>query len=107
MSRSAKYRVDSGMEKNLIKRAVAMAMQASDDWALEILYRGKDGALTKRAVSPIRFQGQDRFLGLCLCREEPRWFLFDQIEDAMLVHTSDLLMPVEIVEIEPARTCDE
>ncbi len=91
------------IEPKKIKRAVSFVMQASDDFALRITYRAKDGSLTRRYVSPVRFQGQDQFMALCLCREQPRCFRFDKVEDAVMVHSSDILMPVEIEVLEPAK----
>ncbi len=65
----------------LVKRAVAISMHAPDDFALQIVYTGKDGVRTRRIVSPIRLLNEDRFEALCLCREEPRSFFFDQCDD--------------------------
>jgi predicted DNA-binding transcriptional regulator YafY len=88
------------IDQAYIKRAVSMAMQAQDDWVLSIVYTTKDKTRTRRIVSPIRFIGQDKFEALCLCREEPRHFIFAQCEDVHLVHASEVLMPVEIEVIE-------
>jgi predicted DNA-binding transcriptional regulator YafY len=88
------------IDQAYIKRAVSMAMQAQDDWVLSIVYTTKDKTRTRRIVSPIRFIGQDKFEALCLCREEPRHFIFAQCEDVHLVHASEVLMPVEIEVLE-------
>lgn len=88
------------IDQAYIKRAVSMAMQAQDDWVLSIVYTTRDGTRTRRIVSPIRFIGQDKFEALCLCREEPRHFIFVQCEDVHLVHASEVLMPVEIEVLE-------
>ena len=62
-----------------------------------VTYRDENGIVTRRPVSPIRFRHQGRqFMGYCLCREEPRWFDIDRIQDAVMVLASQLLMPVEI-----------
>ena len=84
------------IEVALVKRAVAMTMHSPDDFVLQIVYTDKDGSRTRRIVSPIRFVGQDRFEALCLCREEPRHFFFDRCQDVLLVHASEVLMPVKI-----------
>lgn len=83
-----------------VKRAVSFAMRAQDDFVLQIVYQDKEGNRTRRMVSPIRFIGQDRFEALCLCREEPRHFFFDRCQDVLLVHASEVLMPVEIQVLE-------
>lgn len=92
------------IDQALVKRAVSMAMQAQDDFVLSLVYTGKDGARTRRIVSPIRFIDQDRFQALCLCREEPRHFLFEKCDEVQLVHASEVLMPVEIEVLEPIES---
>ena len=94
------------IDQAYIKRAVSMAMQAQDDWVLSIVYTTRDGTKTRRIVSPIRFIGQDKFEALCLCREEPRHFIFAQCEDVQLVHASEVLMPVEIEVLEGVVSVD-
>jgi predicted DNA-binding transcriptional regulator YafY len=49
---------------------------------------------THRVVSPIRFLGRDRFLGLCLSREEPRQFYLDRCQNVRLAMAANFLMPV-------------
>ena len=44
--------------------------------------------------SPIRFLGKDRFLALCLSREEPRQFYLDRCQNVRLARAADFLMPV-------------
>lgn len=84
------------------KAVVAMAMRDSDVWCVSMRYRNSEGVLTQRMVSPIRFldDAGDRFLALCLCREEPRHFVTERCSALELVHSSDVLMPVPIVEIQ-------
>lgn len=82
-------------------------MRASDDFAVQIKYRDKKGTLTRRTVSPIKFVSQDQFSALCLCRENVRNFYFDKIEDAQLVHCSEVLMPVEIEVLEESRSSED
>lgn len=76
--------------RNLIRRA----MQQCDDLVVEFDYRDSKGAATHRVVSPIRFLGNDRFLALCLCREEPRQFYVDRCDRLRLAKAADFLMPV-------------
>lgn len=86
------------MDQKLIKQA----MLNHDDYVLELKYRDRKNRLTTRVVSPIRFVGEDRFLALCLCREEPRVFCIDYCEDMQLRPAWNYLMPVEMVEPEIA-----
>ena len=67
-----------------------------DQWVVVFRYRDSRGNLTNRVVSPIRFLGEDRFLGLCLSREEPRQFYLERCEDLQLKPASDYVMPVAI-----------
>lgn len=84
----------------LIRRAVSLAMQCQDDFVLELTYTDKRGAKTRRTVSPVRFVDQHQFAALCLCREEPRCFYFARCSDVLLVHASEVVMPVEIETLE-------
>ncbi len=76
--------------------AIHQAMLHSDDWVVEFTYRDAKGNRTRRTVSPIRFLPNGRFLGLCLCREEPRQFYLDRCEDITISKANDCLMPVPI-----------
>lgn len=77
-------------------RMVRLAMADPDRFVLQIDYADHRGNRTRRAVSPIRFVGGDRFLGLCLCREEPRQFYLSRCEAFRLVSASSVQMPVPI-----------
>ncbi len=83
------------MNKNLIR----IAMNQHDDYVLEIQYRDRKKKLTSRVISPIRFVGKDRFLALCLCREEPRMFCLDFCENVQLKPAWDYVMPVAMEEL--------
>ena len=74
--------------------AIRKAMIAYDDFVVEMKYRDRKGKLTTRVVSPIRFVGKDRFLALCLCREEPRMFCMDFCEEVRLQPAWNYVMPV-------------
>ncbi len=80
-------------------RLICQAMSSPDDWVIELSYTDTDGAATRRMVSPIRFLDEERFLGLCLCREEPRQFALERCADIRLEESSNVLMPVPIEEI--------
>jgi predicted DNA-binding transcriptional regulator YafY len=69
-------------------------MHQSDDFVVEIDYCDAKGARTHRVVSPIRFLGPDRFLALCLSREEPRQFNLERCQNVRLGLAADVLMPV-------------
>ena len=70
------------------------AMQHQDDLVLSLVYVDSRGRKTTRVVSPIRFLSSDRFLGLCLCRCEPRQFHIDRCSNFELKRAADFVMPV-------------
>ncbi len=74
---------------------IRRVMQQIDDLVLVIDYRGKDGTVTRRVVSPIRFVAEDRFLALCLSREEPRQFYLDRCSNVRVDLANNYVMPVE------------
>jgi len=80
-----------------ISALISRVMQQSDDLVLVLEYSGKDGSVTRRVVSPIRFVGQDRFLGLCLSREEPRQFYLSQCRNVRVDLAANYTMPVELL----------
>ena len=79
-----------------MRKIINKSMQCYDDWVVEFTYQDSKGNQSKRVVSPIRFMGGDRFLGLCLSREEPRQFRLDRCDDVKLKPAWDYVMPVEI-----------
>jgi hypothetical protein len=85
---------------NQQSKAIRKAMVQHDDFVVEMKYRDRKGKLTTRVVSPIRFMGKDRFLALCLCREEPRMFCMDYCEDVRLQPAWNYVMPVDMSELE-------
>jgi len=72
-------------------------MHQSDDLVVTFDYTDAKGVTTHRVVSPIRFLGRDRFLGLCLSREEPRQFYVERCQNVQLAQAADFLMPVAMV----------
>jgi predicted DNA-binding transcriptional regulator YafY len=84
----------TGSRTALLMRRV---MQQSDDLVLVIDYRGKDGSVTRRVVSPIRFVAEDRILALCLSREEPRQFYLDRCSNVRVDLANNYVMPVELL----------
>jgi len=72
-------------------------MHQPDHLVLQFDYTDSQGAETRRTVSPIRFLTQDRFLALCLCREEPRQFYVSRCCNARLESASNVLMPVPML----------
>lgn len=54
------------------------------------------GVNTRPVVSPIRFLGKDRFLALCLSREEPRQFYLWRCHTVRLAPAAEFLMPVSL-----------
>ena len=81
-----------------MKSVLRRAMQDSDNYVIEMDYADAKGNRTHRVVSPIRFVGNYRFLGLCLCREEPRQFQLERCENIRLLPASEVLMPMPIEE---------
>lgn len=76
--------------RNLIQES----MVNHDDWVVEFQYRDAKGNQTRRVVSPIRFLEGNRFLGLCLSREEPRQFRIERCDALQLMPAWDYVMPV-------------
>lgn len=79
-------------------KVIQKAMVQHDDFVVEMKYRDRKGKVTTRIVSPIRFMGRDRFLALCLCREEPRMFCMDYCEEIKLQPAWNYVMPVAMPE---------
>lgn len=75
---------------SLIRRALLQ----QDDLVVVFQYVDSQGKKSQRVVSPIRFLGNDRFLGLCLTREEPRQFYLDRCLNVKLDLASNYTMPV-------------
>ena len=73
---------------------LSRAMQASDDFVVSLEYLDSKGKTTKRIVSPIRYLPGGRFLGLCLCREEPRQFYLNRCRNIQLRRAEEFVMPV-------------
>ena len=84
-----------------MKAVLAKAMQAADDYVVSLDYFDSKGVLTRRIVSPIRFLPGNRFLALCLCREEPRQFYLNRCHNIKLCRASDFVMPVPVFEVQP------
>lgn len=79
-----------------LPRLLRLAMHDSDRFVIELDYADAAGKRTRRVVSPIRFLGRDRFLGLCLCREEPRQFYTSRCTSARLIPAEQVQMPMPI-----------
>ena len=77
-----------------MRQLISRAMHQSDDLVVEFDYCDAKGAKTHRVVSPIRLLGRDRFLALCLSREEPRQFYLERCQNVRLAPAADFLMPV-------------
>jgi predicted DNA-binding transcriptional regulator YafY len=90
-----------------MKAILRRAMMDSDTFVVEMTYLDSKGNRTRRIVSPIRFVGRDRFLALCLCREEPRQFYLSRCDDVRLIPAAEVIMPMplEPVPAAPAAAC--
>ncbi|MFO1064824.1 MAG: hypothetical protein U0892_13245 [Pirellulales bacterium] len=73
---------------------LSRAMQAPDNFVIAMEYIDSKGEVTRRIVSPIRFLAGGRFLGLCLCREEPRQFYLNRCRNVQLKRAEEFVMPV-------------
>ena len=80
-----------------MKNLISQAMQDPDNLVIELQYTDRKKQQTRRVVSPIRFLSPDRFIALCLCREEPRVFSLCDCQNVSLKPAWDYLMPVEMV----------
>ena len=80
-----------------MRQLIYRAIRQSDDLVVTFDYCDAKGVTTRRVVSPIRFLGQDRFLALCLSREEPRQFYLARCQNVRLERAADFLMPVALV----------
>ena len=88
-------RTDRGVTDR-VAGLVSRVMQQTDDLVIVLEYSGKDGSVTRRVLSPIRFVGADRFLALCLSREEPRQFYLSQCRNVRVDLAANYTMPVEL-----------
>ena len=77
-----------------MRQLIYRAMHQPDDLVIEFDYCDSKGVGTHRVVSPIRFLGGDRFLALCLSREEPRQFHLGRCRNARVEQAANYLMPV-------------
>lgn len=77
-------------------RLLLKAMSHSDRFVVALDYTDSKGERTHRVVSPIRFLKEDRFLALCLCREEPRQFHLQRCSNLSLQPAEDVLMPMPV-----------
>ena len=79
-----------------MKYLLTKAMRQSDELVVEMEYLDSKGKRTVRVVSPIRFLPNGRFLGLCLCRCEPRQFQLSRCSEVQVKSAHDYVMPVPI-----------
>jgi predicted DNA-binding transcriptional regulator YafY len=77
-----------------MRQLIFRAMHQVDDLVVVFEYCDSKGVTTRRVVSPIRFLGSDRFLGLCLSREEPRQFHLSRCGNLRLDRAESYVMPV-------------
>ncbi len=77
-----------------MRQLIFRAMHQVDDLVVVFEYCDSKGVTTRRVVSPIRFLGSDRFLGLCLSREEPRQFHLSRCANLQLDRATSYVMPV-------------
>ena len=83
-----------------MRKELRHAMLDSETFVVELIYRDSKGDRTRRFVSPIRFVGENRFLALCLCREEPRQFYLSRCENVRLIPAAEVIMPMPMETLE-------
>lgn len=81
------------------RRMVAVALQNGDTFCLRFHYTDAKHQESIRTVSPIRFEGQHHFLGLCMGREEVRKFDLARIERIAMVLSADVMAGEPVQEI--------
>ncbi len=91
---------DAKRENLRTRQVLRQALQNTDDWVIEFEYLDSKGVRSHRVVSPIRFVSGDRFLGLCLSREEPRQFYLSGCSNAELQSAGNYLMPIPMLTLE-------
>ncbi|QDU31409.1 hypothetical protein ETAA8_65660 [Anatilimnocola aggregata] len=77
-----------------MRQLIQRAIRQSDDLVLVFDYQDSKGAVTRRVVSAVRFLAADRFLALCLSREEPRQFYLARCQNMRLDWANNFVMPV-------------
>ena len=82
--------------KQMVQQLLRRAMQNPDNWVIEMDYVDSKGVPSRRVVSPIRFLSSNRFLALCLCREEPRQFQLDRCANIQIIDAASVMMPIAI-----------
>ncbi len=87
------------MHSASIVKTIARTISLADDYVLEFHYRDSKGNESIRVVSPIRLLGGNRFLGLCLSREEPRQFYIERCAKLAVRPAHEYVMPVPIREL--------
>ncbi len=106
------FHQDPTREPIRARQLVRLAMLDADERVIEFDYEDAQGNISRRVASPIRFLGNDRFLALCLCREEPRQFHLSRCRAVQLRSANDYVMPVPIYPVATAsepgsETCRE
>ncbi len=77
-----------------MRRKINKAIHDPDHYVIVLDYLDKYGRASRRVVSPIRFAATNRFLALCLCREEPRTFQMERVTNVHLAPAHEFVMPV-------------
>lgn len=82
-----------------IRGLIAVAIEAADDLVVVMTYRSGSGKLTKRTVSPIRFDGPGRFTAFCFGREGVRTFYLGRCVTVQIQAAHDVIVPVDVREL--------
>lgn len=73
------------------RRIIEQAMRDPDRVVVAMCYTATDGTVSKRYVSPVKWD-RDGFVALCLTRQEPRRFRLANCDQIRLVDASSVLM---------------
>lgn len=88
---------DTTFGDTAVKEKIQKSIQNYDDLVVTFRYLDSKGNWSHRVVSPIRWIGNGKFLGLCLSREEPRQFIMNRCQQLELKPAWDYVMPVPMV----------
>lgn len=88
-----------------MRQVIRRAMEQPDDLVISLDYTDSKGNVSRRVVSPVRFLASNRFLALCLCREEPRQFHLASCRNVRLGRACDVVMPVPLITLSGDRRC--
>lgn len=88
-----RFEMPERMDRVSLRNLLSRAMADPDRTVVEIVYLSKTQELTRRTISPIRFEPNGTVMATCCGRGEPRQFAFNGIVTASPRSAADVLMP--------------